>query len=714
MAITKIDQVSCSLNLGLIYSLNYTYSPEEGVGMIIAFVNETGTYTHPIKLLKASIIIGSSSFSMIVASSKISLSEGRRVIEVTFVDELHKLDNYLVVLTGKGCGQNVYALGTPVDNRTPEQKQADALDPSAQQIINLTQFPDLEYTFDEFLAALRTKFNVTVTATYNTIVTNAFTGTFREVLTAWCSFFNISFFFENGIIKIFDPTTLFISLPTKPVDAIEWEDEEDARDTYGKTCFNWFQQEGGQYALNQTSDASGPKFVRNDTLFPAGYEFNLPQPNIDLNQVAAAQYGEQFWFLYNYSKGSAGSECGWSPITVSGAAQQSTLQALTSKGYNAVLQDNSIYQGRFEAYQNYGQQIAGRWYLSSENSTIAIDKTFTWFQGDIVNFDEIDNQAMDLTFLTPAEDIVNIIPGTEINQFYSGVNYVGNRIVYRDNAAVSIPNNVGPVEVGKTFESIVTVGGSDSFDFSAFDSLNSGSNTVMAYKPGVNIPPAIQQLINDIPNQLTPFQPRFPDGIRIQGLSSTDYASSQASHNESDSVSIVNSTSGPHVVSNTAVIKTLKQGAYTAYYDKYSQCASSNSADLYFQYRFDARQISTDVAISFAFSKDANNTYTINRDYATLDALVNNPLLVSLAEARSFITRRVSYTLNRFQTVPINFLSNGLVGMTISVAGDGITASYSFSNEVLEVPKYDKQFDLFAQQIRNSWIRHYQPNQVIT
>ena len=131
-----LQQVSCSLNLGQIYSLSYEYSPQDGVGITVFFVSENGTYTMPnlLPLQKAFIQIGSASFSMYPIRRKLSLSNGRRVMEVEFCDDLFKLNHYYLALTGRGCGQNVYTLGTPVDNRPLSVKLQTALDPIAQQI----------------------------------------------------------------------------------------------------------------------------------------------------------------------------------------------------------------------------------------------------------------------------------------------------------------------------------------------------------------------------------------------------------------------------------------------------------------------------------------------------------------------------------------------------------------------------------------------------
>ncbi len=176
---------------------------------------------------------------------------------------------------------------------------------------------------------------------------------------------------------------------------------------------------------------------------------------------------------------------------------------------------------------------------------------------------------------------------------------------------------------------------------------------------------------------------------------------------------IVNSDAGGNVVANTAVIKTLKQGSYTVYYDKYSQCASAQSTGPYFMHKFDPRQISTDNTVNFTFSKQAANTYQLDRDFNTINALVNNPLLPLLAQGRTFPTKKVTFTVNYFYDVPTNFLTNGLVGLNVSVGDNGVTASYTFSNEVLEVRNYENKFAQYEAQLRNSATRPYTPPETI-
>lgn len=744
MAIIRIDKVSCSLNLGLIFGLDYNYSPDSGITFTLTFVNQQGVYAHPPKLQqKESITIGNAQFSVYVVNSNISYAANRRVLEVEFMDELFMLSNYHVVLTGKGCGLRVYELGVPVDNRSLAQKQADALSPVAKQIEAFTQFPDVEYGFNDFLAILRQRFPIQILSQFDATLTNTFTGTFREVLDSWCKLYNLSFFFENGTIKIFNPVNLFVSLPTTPpVDCIEYNDSEDIRDTYSKTVCNWFEQQGGEKALNQTSNNDGKLLVRTNTLFPVGYEFGLPQTAVDLNQVVAAQFGDHFWFLYNYYKGTTADQCGWTRVVPSQIANTNIYTALKSlvdnahsSAANIALVDSAVYDGQFRAYETYGKNIAGRYYLSEELGTgdLAIERDFQWFDettGEITNFttNDADAKKIAIQYVSPPNQLTNVLDGTIINKYFPGVNYVGDRLVYVDSRAIDFATvfALDPAIsklADETYQTLFSLKGSDAADFSEV-----GVGTYVGYL-ALNIPRDLALLFDNL-NQFFPyFQPGLgivPTGdfvpsqdslitaLPIKGIARADYATLRASKTESDQVKIVPGNDGPNVTANTGIIKTEKNGAYTIYYDKYSDCASTASQGNYFQHRFEPNQISPDVAISFSFSKQANNTYRLNRDFSVLNGLVHNPVLSQLAQPRTFPTRRISFTLNRFYDVPVNFLTNGLVGMKISVGNAGISSSYTFSNEMLAVPNPVNRFKQWEQQMRNSATRHYFPKEIIS
>lgn len=730
MAIKSLATVSCSLNLGLIYRVGYSYSIREGVRISLTFVNESGNYAVPqlIPLHQVFINLGGSAFSVYPVSYKLNKAGGRRVIDVEFVDGLFRLDHYLIVQPGRGCGLNVFQLGTPVDNRSDAEKVSASLDKTAQQIANFTQFPDYEHTFPQFIAVLQQRIPVSLQAALDPTIAcyNNFTGTFREVLNRWCAYYNLSFFLENGVIKIFDPTRLVIVFPPQPADALEYDVEEDCRSTYGKTVFNWYQQDGGEYALSQTNSNSGPAFVRENTLFPVGYEFNLPQlltpGSAGMLQVAAAMYGQEFWFLYNYAKGTATSECGFSPVDNQTLAAATNL-SLTSLNLSvsAAILNQDVFNSKFEAYSTFGQKIAGRWYLSEEIGDIAIDQSFTWFNesnGQIFSFADAQSQEIQLTFVTPPDATTQVIPQTVVNQYYPGVNYVGARILYEDNTPLNITGNFpmpGALKglIDSTYQQLSTTPGSSSMDFSELSTLLTGANRFVGYDPNVGFPQDVSNLILDIPNQVGVFAPRF-NSFPIKGISSSDYTSLKGSQGSANTVAIVSTNQGPNVVGNTSVIKTVQAGAYSAYYDKFQACAYASTADIYYGFEFEPHQISTDNQVGIAFSKGAANTYSINRDYAFINGLVNNPLLPLLAQPRTFNTKKVTFTLNYFYAVPVNFLTNGLTSMDLEIGDGGLTASYTFSNEVLAVPNYEERFNQLEQKMKNTWIRTYRPKQTIS
>lgn len=725
MSLKTIEQVTCSLNLGLIYSLDYSYSPSNGISMKLFFVKEDGKYPtmNMLPLRKAQIQIGSANFSLYPVANNIELAAGRRIMSVEFVDDFFLLGHYYVALPNRGCGTNIFTLGTQVDNRTQAQKEASAVSKTAAQIQAFTQYPDYEYSFNDFLTLLKQKFSVTVTAGFNPNITQAFEGSFESVLSDWCHYYNLGFFFENGGIKIFDPTKLSITLPSKPIDALSYNTAEDIRSTYGKTVCNWFQQDGGDYPLAQTSNSAGTLNVRTQTLNPVGTESNLTQNMMDLDQVVAAQYGQNYWFLYNYSKGTTATQCGFTSVTSSqlpaGSSILASVQAVGGATASIALLNQNTFDQNFEAYQKYGQQIAGKWYLSYENSDLSIDKSFTWFSeanATINDFTNVDNKVLSLDFLTPADGgTVNVVPNTAINSFYSGINYVGNRIVYQDTNQVAFVQNPAITAlqgtIDQTFANVVKILGSEYMDFSQVTAAL-GPNNIVALVPTI-LPSAITDTFKTFSSQYTAFQPRNK-AFGIKGISTVDYTTLKASQKEAQTVSVVPANAGPSLVSNTSVLKTLQQGSYTAYYNKYNQCASSSTPDQYFGYAADVRQISSDNQIGVTFKKTAPNTYNIQRDYSFINNLVNNPALPTLAQARTFSTKKVSFSLNYFYQVPTDFLTNGLVGMNVTVGDNGITSSYEFSNEILKVPDNSEEYNRLAQNMKNSWIRTYRPKEVIT
>lgn len=714
----KLDTVSCSLNLGLIYNISYSYSHESGVSMTIFFVKESGEYQKPnlLPMQKASIRIGPASFSLYVKSFKISKAARRRVISVDFVDEMFMLDNYYIALTGRGCGKNIYEIGSPVDKRTIEQKLEASLDQVTERIKQFTQLDDIEYSFNDLLSIIRQKFPVFINANYDTNITRATTGTFRAVLSDWCNFFNLSFFFENSQIKIYDPTKLTINIPDQPVDAISYEYSEDIGETYGKTVSRYFEQEGGERPFNNTdgngTDSTGQSnTIKTLTLYPIGYEFGLAQTSFDLKQVAASMYGKEFWFLYNLANDTL-SECGWRNTGV------------IHGGFKVAEVNDVEFNSKFEAYSSYGRSIAGRWYLSNRINNLDILKDCIWIsEADGAVFDVDSNLAkerrIEPDYLEPDNTSVNIIKGTRINQLFEGINFTGKRLAYfdsRDNGASAAFQMSDDLEnlISFVFEKAVPDGNS-SFNFSGIAGLVDGKKYVK-YSPNAysmaGMPPAISVIMLSISKgEKTQYLSPKYSGYPIKGVRKIDLINKTDLNNQPTEIKPTTSLTGG-VISNTGLIRVKKNGAYVVYYDKYSKCNSKSSDGNYFKHHFDIEKISDDNVITYEFNKTADS-YSLKRNFQVIDSLLENPYMQSLAQARTFPTKTASFSLNYYYTVPIDFLSNGLIGLNMDIGDDGLTCSYTFSNSVLAVPDKTNEFQLFENSLKNSLIRKYNPKEVI-
>lgn len=719
MSIRSIENVSSSLNLGLIYKADYSWSQKEGVRISLTYVNQNGNYRHPSYLSRNYVRIGNASFTVFPVSSEIQLDSGRRVISVDFVDEFYKLDHYYITLTGRGCGNGIYELGEPVDNRALSQKIQDSLDPDAQKVKEFTSFPDLEYSFTDFINVIRRNFNVSVNTSIDNTLKKNFVGTFREVLESWCNYLNLSFFFENGRLKIFNPATLSINFPSVPNDAYALTDRQSAEDTYSKTVFNWLQQEGGPFEVNEvigddTELDNGPLLVRTQTLYPLGYESNLPQTQINLNQASAAQYGQEVWFLYNYYKGSLQEECGWTIQKFT----DSTLSIATENAIGANIKvaavDPDKFNKKFEAYAFYGQNIAGRYYLSPRLSNITTAAAFTWFDesdGQIFKFDQSSNgKQLRIDYLSQQVVSNAYIPGTEVNEYFPGVIYNGGRMVYNDtyerNNVFTISDELKDLVDFYFNELNGGIDGQRSMDFSS----ELGQKNFVSYKNVQTFPQEILNLFKAIETNAELLKPRFKTWP-IKGIKTIDYV--QAKQEEGGNDLPNRNKPSPQILSNTGIMKVKKEGSYIVYYDKYSDCKSFSDNGNYFRKIFTPIQISSDIPVQYKFNKNSKNVYTITRDYNTLNKLINNPALSQLARARSFLTKEMSFSVNYFYPFPSNYLSAGFVGASISVSDNGVECTYNFSNSVLRVPDASIDFERYDQRIRNSWIRQYNPTQVI-
>ncbi len=748
MSLRVLNNVSCGLALGLIFNVSYSYVPQEGVKISILFVSNDGNYPK-INLsppIKTDIQIGAAFFSMYPVSFEIQKENGRRIMKVDFVDETFKLDNFLIVLTGRGCGVGTYELGQPVDNRTPEQKQADALDKDSQTIRNFTQFDDLEYGFNDFLNVLRLQFNVQVDSAFDITFTKSYIGTFREVLNSWCSFYNLSFFFENSILKIFDPTKLSITLPDEPSDCLGYNYFETLEGTYDKTAFAYFQKDGGQFNVNESADGGGTKTViTNAALYPVGGEVNLKatQTILDLNQVVAAQYGKEFWFLYNYYNGTAGTECGWETINfgdISNVNLQFTISALLSSDgrgpANLAKLNTRVFDQKYEAYFNYGQKIAGKYYISDLRFDLLTDSLFQWFNVtnvSITNFtsDFAKDYQLKIDYLPGNKSGLTdtaVVENTAINDYFDGVKYYGDRMVFADNN-FNPAGNLPPLDpnllsyMTNVFKRMFNgLEGTQSLDTSSLGTENYVvyfNTTFNDFNPSVT--DGVVKIFNSVSDLANIFKPRYTK-INLAGTNKQDLAKLKIIQKEGDQNKIINNNSGS-ITGNTGIIRAINNGNQVVYYDKFSKCASASSisSGMPFSRRFSQQNISYDIPVVFSYQNLSNNTYKINRDLTNVNAIINSNLLRTIAQGRNFTTKRVTMTFNYFYDVPINFLTNGLVSLDLEINDNGITSSYVFSNEMLQIPYLDRGgnvSEIFIEKLeanmKNSWIRTYSPSQVIS
>lgn len=779
--INTIPQIICTFNQQyLIYNFKYTFTPQEGIRIRIYFVSPTGTYIAP-KLTtktKTSISILGSSFNLSVNPVKFGFEfkSGRRILWVDFVDDTFQLDNYYVAITGTACGFHVYQLGTPVDSRTASQQIGQAIDPVAQQIRNFTEFPDYEYGFQDFLNILRPVFPLGTIPAFDSTLKRAFVGTFKEVLKQWCKFYNFAWFFENGLLKIVNPATVilpFTSFTTStnfiPQDIIEYEYTESLEDTYGKTVWQWYQQQGNEMGIN----SAGNNVIVNSTLFPLGQNLNGTEqisseiqdslqgtlgdisnivnpstPNLasaqiipDPNQVAAALYGKRFWFLYNYFNGTASSECGWTAVNQNTLSQSNAVIAQTviaARKQLAVL-DEDYFDQKYESYVKFAQSIAGRYYISNEVSNIDDMRTYQWYNvtnGQIFDFTSTfaDSLKIDMQYALSQDGSVQAIDGTNVNQFYDGIKYVGNVMWYKDSTFPGttqfVLDGTTSSVVNNAFENIMK--GDDatkSWDYSEFTQSINGTSSqgllkYISYTDIVgypNPPTAIQGYINNLAAVATALQPQFST-FNVVGTKKADVNNLKVINQLPSSIAIIDSnllnapnSALPTLFSNNSLLRVPKDGGYVIYYDKISNCISAYTDGDYYQHVFIPRNISQDIPTPQTLQINSQgNYYLLNRDMTYVNNTLNQQLLNTLAAARTFNTIELSFSLNyiNIAQLPLAFLSAGLVGLDIEVGDDGIKVNYKYSNKILEVEKSEAFIEQLELQIKNSWIRNYYPKNV--
>jgi len=725
MAIRKIEKVYCSLNLGYIYNVNYSYNPESGIRISLFFINESGVYKKPTLNNKVQIKIGSAVFSMYSTAFEQSSGASGKTCKVDFVDDTFRLNNYYIGLTGRACGAGVFQLGRVVDQRTDAEKEKE--DPDLFRIKSFTSFEDVEYSFLDFINVLKSVFPVEVKPTIDSSITRPFTGTFKDVLSAWCSYFNYSYFFENGKLIIFDPTSLNIVFPAIPADSIEYSTSESIENTYDKTAWVNFSQDGGEFIIG-TSDTDNI-FITNETLYPAETLFDIKILNdgiygpIDKGQLAAAQYGKEFWFIYNYVMGTSREICGFSAygafpesFTLDGIADKK-IQINQSLGVNKDIAffDENLFEENYQFYFNYGREIAGRYYVS--NSKLGFDSfnLYQWFDQNKINSTTIEGLREQPAirpdyFSRPSGAEYGFVESTSFGGKYKGLALNSQRIYLRDSLNKDFESTFALTdtetqEIADVFKKLS--GG----DFgSGYMQWGDGTQRGYIVYENISISSVILSVINSISTKESFFAPRF-ENFQMKGFFSATPSNDQAGQTFNDTdIQIIGG--GPNVNSNTSIIKAKKDSDYIAYYAKYTSCdsVSTNNGALAFNRRFEPIQPSIDIAIPVTATKESNGVITIKRDLSYVNLYKDSGLLKKIAQPFTIPEKRLSFSLNYFyQAIPTSFISNGLVGLSISISENGLSASYSYSNEMLRVPISQQLIDEMEQSIKSSWIRTYTP-----
>ena len=741
MSINKIPQVYCSLNLGLIYDLSYSYMPKEGVRISLFFTNESGVFNvNAASILSASkkvnITIGSASFNLYAISYKLLRSVGRKILQVNFVDETFKLENYQIVLTGRGCGINVIQLGKTV--------QAGGALINGIVLDPLMQNADVEYKFSDFLYVLNQYFPVNGDATYDNSLTRTFTGTFKEVLENWCAFYNLSYYFENSVIQIIDRATLNIVFPAQtdvPM-ALSYDVEETIENTYCTTAYSYLLKEGRKidanliktvdlYPIDNGSNlnesmnsvfgdiAAQIQQVQED--FTANKATN-PQNqaqytvmNINLLQVAAAMYGQEYWFLYNYYNGTATAECGWTPQTAlptflsnpagygNGVLDNSTNPPTNLGPALIGIIDKDIFEKKFEMYSNYGKKIAGRYYLSLERTDVD-DNKYQWFDNTTQDTSFAgpfaSNRKLQTTYLTQGTSLENSVnsylPGTFINEYFPGVQYVGNHILYIDNsdrdfidafALTPVMKNLIQGYYKNLFEGFL---GSDTMDYTA---LGPQQQYVIYANPIID--QTIISSFNNLTNKITIFTPTF-NTLSVIG---------QLKQNEPNVV-----TYPPFPAVNLTTIQPVTLPSYRYNVPNLQLCVTEASDGDVFKRNFISFSVSNDVPVGASLNAINNQTSEIARDTSILNNYLNKQILKDLAQLNTIPLKTVSFTLNYFYTVPTNFISSGLTSINMEVSENGILAKYVYSNSMIQRIVSEAAITKLEQMIKNSWIRQNTPD----
>lgn len=722
--IKKLEKVWCSLNLGYVYNLSYSFAPKEGIKISLFFVNETGIYnTSFVKSppTKVQIKIGAAVFNLFPVESSKTTSLDQKTCRVDFIDETFTLNNYYLALTGKGCGVGIYTLGRTVDNRTEAQKKAE--DPDLFKIKEFTTFDDIEYNFVEFIDTLRKVYPVQVSATIDNTITRSYSGTFRSVLDNWCSYLGFGYFFDGGTLKIFDPNTLSITFPPTPIDAINLEESVSILNTYDRTAWNYFSDEGGEITISSNSNY----LIKELQLYPIMDLFGLKekQPsiakNIDMNQLVAAQYGKEFWLLYNIVKGTADSVCGYdstiSSNQVSNSIRSNWYEALNTgnKSFQLALLNEKKFDENFQFYKAYGDIIQGRLYISNAINGIENFENFQWYDqgnGQIFNVDILKQQPSPVLgiFKRIFGETDGIIPNTEINAAYQGAIADGQRFFYFD----QFKRNSNLFELSEDQVSSISfyynnytkgVLGNEGLDYADGFSyiLHQNFNTLST---------VINNLVDLVSSKTSYFSYRR-NRMNLKGLAPLPQENKDFNPLNDTNITILNNTNG--IISNVSTLKAYVDSNLVAFYAKYENCKSVSTQTKALNRQFFPRSISDDIPISSKYTKNSNGALEINRDFSYFDQISKSDVLSKIAKPYSRPREGKTFTMNYFDpNVPSSFILNGLVGINISIQQDGMSVTYNYSNEVLEVQFTESDLDKVEENMKNSWIKTYTPRRRLT
>jgi len=678
--------------------------------MSLFFVNESGIYddsfisTPP---RKVQIKIGPASLNLFAVGSDKTSSGDSKTLKVDFIDETFQLNNYYLALTGRGCGIGVYNLGRPVDTRTEAQKLAE--DPDLFTVKAFTSFDDVEYNFQEFINTLKLVFPVQVSASIDESITRDFSGTFRTVLDSWCSYLGFGYFFENGILKIFDPSSLSIAFPSIPADALESSESKSIENTYDRTAWNYFSDEGGEITIDSNSNY----LVTGLQMYPVANIFSLKekQPeiskNIDVNQLIAAQYGQEFWLIYNIYRGTSDSICGFNPNlgTQVGTTFTNWVTALnSSKTWKVALLNEKKFSENYEFYKSYGDSIQGKLYVSNQINGIERLELFSWYDqgnGQIFNIDVLRSQpSPQLSVFSEKTD--GVIAGTFVNSAYQGVVADGQRFYYFDQSRRA-ENFFALTDAQKAsilfyFKNYVdgqfgnaALDYGDGFSYILFEEIQTFSEAITSIFDGMDAKQSYFAYRTNI--------------LNLKGLGPLP-ANRQYNPTNETNVRIIDGAA--NLGTNVSTIKAYVDSDLVAFYSKYEDCKHISTNTNALNRQFFPRNISDDIPIDYSYEKSSDGALKITRDFSYFDTVSTSSALSKVAQAYTVPARGLSFSLNYFNpNVPTSLISNGLVGININIQQDGMVVNYSYSNEIMTPIISDSEIDAINRAIKNSWIRGY-------